>query len=75
MNVTRNNIKTGDAVLYAGPSRAFPRQNGLAESLLAKGVKYTVDFVFAGEDFEQIELKEIPDVLFVHDMFVKLPGK
>ncbi len=73
--VTRNGIKAGDKVLFRGASVAYPRQNGFANSLLAKGIPYTVEFVFPGEDFEQIELEEVPDQLFIHDFFVRLPGK
>lgn len=73
--MSRNGIKSGDKVIWIGPSKLYPRQNGLANALLAKSTMYTVEFVFPGDDFEQIELQEIPDTAFIHDMFLKLPGK
>lgn len=72
---SRNGIKAGDKVIWIRPSKAYPRQNSLAKQLLAKSTPYTVEFVFPGDEFEQIELKEIPDTAFIHDMFAKLPGK
>lgn len=69
---SRNGIKAGDTVLWARPSKVYPLQNDLASGLLKRNTPYVVDFVFPGIDFEQLELKGIPDHLFVHDMFVAI---
>ena len=70
---TRNGIAKGDRVLWVRNSRAYPLQNGLANKILEKNTPYVVEFVFPGEEFEQLELEGIPDALFVHDMFSRLP--
>ena len=72
MNVTRNNIKSGDKVFWSSTSLSAPQQNGLASGVLVKGEIYTVSFVFAGDEFEQIELDGV-DQLFAHDMFTLVP--
>jgi hypothetical protein len=74
-NTTRNNITVGDTVVYMGGSSLYPRQNSLAKGLLKPGQGYVVSFVFAGDDFETIELEgptEISDHAFIHDMFYKV---
>lgn len=72
---SRNGIAPGDTVIYTGASKLYPRQNGLAAGTLRQNTLYEVEFVFPGDTFEQIELKDYPDYLFVHDMFVKVPPR
>ena len=69
---TRNGISKGDKVLWIGSSKVVPSQNGLANSILKKNSPYIVEFVFPGDDFEQLELEGVGDYLFVHDMFVRV---
>jgi len=72
---TRNGIKVGDKVIYVGPSMVFSKQNLLASARLHGNKMYTVNWIFMGEEFEQIELKEFPDDAWVHDMFLRVPGQ
>jgi hypothetical protein len=69
---TRNGIAKGDEVVWVRDSKLVPAQNGLAKGNLKKGKIYVVEFVFPGEEFEQIELEGIPEYLFVHDMFQRI---
>jgi len=70
--LTRNGIKKGDEVLFTGPSMIHREHGAFAQSLLKKGKAYIVEFVFPGEDFEQVELLGEPEHLFVHDQFLKI---
>ena len=72
---TRNGIKVGDKVIYVGPSMVFDKQNLLASARLRGNKMYEVSWIFMGEEFEQIELKEFPDDAWVHDMFLRVPGQ
>jgi len=69
---SRNGIAKGDRVLWTGSSKIRPDQVGLANKYLKQGQPYVVDFVFPGENFEQVELEGIPDAAFVHDMFIRI---
>ena len=69
---TRNGIKKGDEVIFTGPSRVHAQHGKFAQSLLKKGKAYIVEFVFPGDDFEQIELLGEPEHLFIHDQFLKI---
>ena len=69
---TRNGIKKGDEVIFTGPSRVHRQHGQFAQSLLKKGKAYIVEFVFPGDDFEQIELLGEPEHLFIHDQFHKI---
>jgi hypothetical protein len=70
--LTRNGIKKGDEVIFTGPSRVHQQHGQFAQSLLKKGKAYIVEFVFPGDDFEQIELLGEPEHLFIHDQFLKI---
>ena len=52
---TRNGIKKGDEVIFTGPSRIHAQHGKFAQSILKKGKAYIVEFVFPGDDFEQVE--------------------
>lgn len=69
---TRNGIKKGDEVLFLGPSRVHVQHGQFAQSLLKKGKAYMVEFVFPGDDYEQLELLGEPEHLFIHDQFLKI---
>lgn len=73
--VTRNGIKKGDEVIFLGPSRLHAQHGQFAQGLLKKGKAYTVEFVFPGEQYEQLELLGEPEHLFIHDQFLKIGPK
>ena len=72
---TRNGISIGDEVIFVGPSTVMPKQNLLAQARLRGNVKYTVTWIFPGDEFEQVELKEFPNDSWVHDMFLRIPAR
>ena len=74
--VSRNNISIGDTVIYFGQSKLYPRANMAAQQAKLSGnQKYTVQWVFLGEDCDLIELEGFDDYTFPHDMFVRIGGK
>jgi len=69
---TRNGIKKGDEVIFTGPSKIHTQHGSFAQGILKKGKAYMVEFVFPGDDYEQIELLGEPEHLFIHDQFLKI---